>query len=98
MVMPQKSVRLTIILLTNIALITLSLLLLFYPTSTVSAINTSSNQSFAIDEQYVQNKAPTSMAILQSAIFLPILKILTVIGMVTMSYVLLSKLFSNTRY
>ncbi len=93
--MTQKSVRLTILLAINIAVIALSLILLFYPTSTVSAMNNASSQAFTLDEQSLQNTTTASWVIMQDAIFQPILKMLTVIGAVTLSFILLSKIFAS---
>jgi hypothetical protein len=93
--MTQKSLRLTILLAINIAVIALSLILLFYPTSTVSAMSTASSQGFILDEQSIKNTTDASWILMQDAIFQPVLKMLTLIGAVTMSFILLSKIFTS---
>ncbi|XHH07679.1 MAG: hypothetical protein ACFCUE_08835 [Candidatus Bathyarchaeia archaeon] len=94
--MLRKSVRAVILIAINIAIVTLSLLLLFYPTSTVSAASTIGSQGFILNEHSAQNNTATVMTIMQDAVFQPILKILTVIGAVSLSYVLLARFFSGT--
>jgi predicted Abi (CAAX) family protease len=91
--MSQKTVRLTILLAINIAVIALSLLLIFYPTSTVSAVNTATTQGVQLDEQSTQNSFLNSYTLMQNAIFQPLLKTLTVIGTITLCFVVLSKIF-----
>jgi hypothetical protein len=96
--MSQKSVHVTTLIAINIAVILLGLILAFYPASNVSAMNTASNQAVELDEQSVQNSFHATWTQMQNTIFQPISRILTVIGVITMGYLVLSKAFSRNPF
>ncbi len=86
--MSQKSVHLAVLLVISIVTVAMGLILSWYPTSAVSGMNSASTKSVSLD-----GGALASWNLYQNAIFQPVLNMLTVVGVITMGYVVLSKVF-----
>lgn len=87
--MSQKSVRLAVLLVISIVTVVMGLILSWYPSSIVSGMNSASIQEMSLDDGAV-----ASWNLYQNAIFQPVLNMLTVVGVITMGYVVLSKVFT----
>lgn len=87
--MSQKSVHLAVLLVISIVTVVAGLILSWYPTAVVSGMNSASIQEMSLD-----GGALASWNLYQNAIFQPVLNMLTVVGVITMGYVVLSKVFT----